>query len=409
MVSPISHDRNIISSQSSSPKKSPTDPNQKKQENPYEEDPYGDSPSQSSSLNKSEKIVQKTAKQKPVEIQPFSLSSSETKESIKNKFLEKYKECSAEFERNDYIKLSRRQTKFSATYFIEKSGSMDNVPLQEQIKIYKMVHKEGGVLGRGAMKIAKMMIDIDTGKPIRVKARFYSLTEEEINTQRKEMLKVLQHLRNNPIPHVAPGHYVVFESNKPGKPSRISCIMSDYAEYDLEKITQPSLKERDLWIFQILKGLAGLHKHNIAHRDIKPDNIHIKEGAAYLADFDFAVFAQAIRSQAGAFIYQAPEVLRKEENVDLLIADVYSTGVTLFEFCCEKHPIDMGILPKKRKERANLTEEDYNKRFMPDSHHEMQQLLYEMMHPLPSKRPSAKEAMERFKTYYIKTYEESPD
>lgn len=46
----------------------------------------------------------------------------------------------------------------------------------------------------------------------------------------------------------------------------------------------PELKIRNI-IYQILQGLAYMHKQNFFHRDMKPENILIKDDIVKIADF----------------------------------------------------------------------------------------------------------------------------
>merc|ERR1719316_701918 len=41
-------------------------------------------------------------------------------------------------------------------------------------------------------------------------------------------------------------------------------------------------------MMQILRAVGHIHKHGLLHRDIKPDNIVVQQGAAMLIDFDHA-------------------------------------------------------------------------------------------------------------------------
>ena len=108
------------------------------------------------------------------------------------------------------------------------------------------------------------------------------------------------------------------------------------------------------------KGLCHLHteiqgthgKPAIAHRDIKSQNILVKENlTCCLADFGLAVKYSSEREEIGATsngavgtpIYMAPEVLGDTLNCNnfgaLKMADVYSFGLVLWEVirkcCCD--------------------------------------------------------------------------
>jgi len=60
---------------------------------------------------------------------------------------------------------------------------------------------------------------------------------------------------------------------------------------------------------QIVNGLKELRKMNIAHRDLKPDNIFIHNGVYMIADFGFARFykpKQLMNSFVGTPLYESP-------------------------------------------------------------------------------------------------------
>ena len=64
---------------------------------------------------------------------------------------------------------------------------------------------------------------------------------------------------------------------------------------------------------QIFSGLKYLHRKNIAHRDIDPKNIMIKDGFIKIVDFGFSSHlrsdSEMANSMAGKRNYAAPEVL----------------------------------------------------------------------------------------------------
>ena len=96
-------------------------------------------------------------------------------------------------------------------------------------------------------------------------------------------------------------------------------------------------------INDVLDGLSQAHKMGLVHRDVKPQNIMItREGEIKLADFGIAKFAGNAtktydgKEALGSVYYISPEQAKGEE-VDSQ-ADIYSTGVMLFEMLTGKPP-----------------------------------------------------------------------
>ncbi|KAJ8868658.1 hypothetical protein PR048_030197 [Dryococelus australis] len=91
------------------------------------------------------------------------------------------------------------------------------------------------------------------------------------------------------------------------------------------------------WFRQILEGLRYMHEQNIAHRDLKCENILLS--AHYnikIADFGFACYcvdSNSIRTLSrtfcGSAAYAAPELL-SGMPYNPKLADVWSTGVILY-------------------------------------------------------------------------------
>ncbi len=96
-------------------------------------------------------------------------------------------------------------------------------------------------------------------------------------------------------------------------------------------------------VLQICDALSEVHKYNIIHRDIKPQNILVKSvGCAILADFGTAFIEKLdpeITSQEviiGSPHYLDPEI--SKGNRATIQSDIYSLGITMFELLCGKLP-----------------------------------------------------------------------
>lgn len=102
------------------------------------------------------------------------------------------------------------------------------------------------------------------------------------------------------------------------------------------------------WFEQMLNGLHYLHTNEIAHRDLKCENILIsRSGNVKLADFGFATYCvdlngtrlQVSTTFCGSTCYAAPEILSGTPH-DPKPADVWSLGVVLFVMLTSTMPFD---------------------------------------------------------------------
>jgi serine/threonine-protein kinase len=100
-------------------------------------------------------------------------------------------------------------------------------------------------------------------------------------------------------------------------------------------------------VMQILDALDYSHTHGVVHRDIKPANILIaRDGKIKIADFGIAKIDSSLLTQAGTVMgtptYMPPEQFMGAE-VDRR-ADIYSTGVILYQFLTGLRPFTGGVI-----------------------------------------------------------------
>ena len=129
------------------------------------------------------------------------------------------------------------------------------------------------------------------------------------------------------------------------KDSKINTIniILEYAEGGTlkEKFNgENNIEENTLifWLMQICLGLSYLHKKNIIHRNIKPENIFLtKTGLIKIGSLGLA---KSFKSQSdlerkstitGTFNYMAPEM--KETGIYNEKIDLYALGKTFNQFC----------------------------------------------------------------------------
>lgn len=84
---------------------------------------------------------------------------------------------------------------------------------------------------------------------------------------------------------------------------------------------------------QVCHAVEYCHSHSIAHRDIKPDNILLREeGKVKLCDFGCSKVMrpkESFSDEIGTPAFMAPEIFRKEQYHGAP-ADVWSLGVLLY-------------------------------------------------------------------------------
>ncbi|KAJ6795663.1 wee1-like protein kinase [Iris pallida] len=139
-------------------------------------------------------------------------------------------------------------------------------------------------------------------------------------------------------------------------------------------------------LYQIAKALQFMHGRGIAHLDVKPENIYIKNGIYKLGDFGCATLIdRSLPIEEGDARYMPQEILNdKYEHLDKV--DIFSLGAATYEL------VKGSPLPDSGPQFCNLREGKVA--LLPGISMQLQGLLKVMMDPNPMRRPSAKEIAE---------------
>lgn len=143
--------------------------------------------------------------------------------------------------------------------------------------------------------------------------------------------------------------------------------------------------EAKFWFKQLVSAIQYLHALDVAHRDIKCDNILLsKKWNVKLIDFGFAKYCPNAgnlfnfsKTYCGTATYAAPEILLNRPY-NPKIADIWSMGVVLFILVNGSMPFDhvnmATIIKEQRKQKFH-----FNKRAKLDMSINCRNLLYALM------------------------------
>ncbi|XP_077551267.1 testis-specific serine/threonine-protein kinase 1-like [Haemaphysalis longicornis] len=232
-------------------------------------------------------------------------------------------------------------------------SSEDDTEEDEQCKEFLAKHgyDMGKKLGAGSYSTVRLVTKGGLSYACKIIIKKKSSTMYQVKFLPRE-LKIIRSIRHPHITHV----FAVMD-----EPSKVYIIMEMANGGDLlEKILKVTrLDERmaHQFFMQLVSALAYLHKNDIAHRDLKCENILLTMvDVVKLADFSFSRYCtdRQTRKQdlsetfCGSEAYAAPEILQGIGYLPKL-ADVWSLGVILYVMVTGLLPFESrGILHQVR-------------------------------------------------------------
>lgn len=132
----------------------------------------------------------------------------------------------------------------------------------------------------------------------------------------------------------------------------LALIVEDFGAESLAKHLLGQIMPLDIFLdvaIQICKTLAGVHQHNIIHKDLNPTNIvwNRAENQAKIIDFGIssllsreASALKGIHAMQGTLKYLSPEQTGRMNRALDYRTDLYSLGATFYELLCGRPPFD---------------------------------------------------------------------
>jgi tetratricopeptide (TPR) repeat protein len=120
-----------------------------------------------------------------------------------------------------------------------------------------------------------------------------------------------------------------------------------------------SVEQRVELLVQVLQALAYLHRRNIIHRDVKPDNVLVAGDKLKVLDFGLSIApGQKFHKAEGTIHYIAPEVM--QGGPVTVAADFYAVGVIAYQLFSGRLPFTSNrpdlLVKEIMREVPDLTE-----------------------------------------------------
>lgn len=318
---------------------------------------------------------------------------------------------------------------------------VDECPLEDHFSLFARLSKKD--IGEGGAAVVRLMQSksVGAGKKDKVFAvKEFREWEPEDETEPEYIRKIKSEYaiaKSCEHPNIVETYRLCYAEKK----SHWYHVMEYCDQGDLNDIVKLgyfSREDRDCMFKQLLRGVEYLHSRGIAHRDLKSENLLLsKTGCLKIADFGTSeVFCgkhPGLRNcrrpsiikegdemhfcrpgLVGSKPYMAPELLKREKDYDPRAVDIWSCAVVYLSLIVGGTPWTTASTDVNNFNIYCASWDRYEKRY-PDSQIQKErpcpdfvrskefmalgdlgcrQLVFGMLHPDPSKRWSAHEALE---------------
>ena len=138
---------------------------------------------------------------------------------------------------------------------------------------------------------------------------------------------------------------------------------------DKKALGKLSEKEAQFYFIQIVEGLRGFNRNQIIHRDLKLENIMLKNRRIKFVDFGLSTDKKTFTSISGTPLNMHPKMLKKEEANYSNSIDIYAIGLILFELVTGFHVFDRDFDCERNvyRQLADCKEQNSGKNLFKDS------------------------------------------
>lgn len=187
------------------------------------------------------------------------------------------------------------------------------------------------LIGKGGMAYVYLAFDTILNREVAIKVMKSDMSDDDLALERfKREAGAVTQLSHPNIVDVydvgdeADRHYIVME------------YVKGYTLKQLIKKRGPIPFKEAVWMMKQLAGaLMEAHRNNVIHRDVKSQNVLIKDdGTVKLSDFGIALANNAMQitkkdSVLGSVHYLAPELSQGKQAT--MQSDIYSLGIVFYE------------------------------------------------------------------------------
>jgi serine/threonine protein kinase len=182
-------------------------------------------------------------------------------------------------------------------------------------------------IGKGSFSKVYKAVEKETNKVYAIKKMQFSTFSDALKKRIHNELFILQSVTHENIVNFFDFYYQ----------GDFLYIVFEYCENTITSFDSKHMKEI---FYQIVQGIYYLHTKNILHRDIKPDNILVKDGIPKICDFGFSAIIKNEMDMnntiCGTPLYMSPETLFFKPYTKK--SDVWSLGILFYVLSHRHHP-----------------------------------------------------------------------